>query len=221
MDAGHLVELVSNITVIVASAVAIAGLSTWKRELKGKRDMELAEDVLGLFYRAEWAIKAIRFPVWDLREGQTREAQADEAPEQKEARDRAYVVFKRMRDNSDTFSELHTLRFRFMARFGRDKAKPFDEVDRILSEMSIAAEELAQLWEEQLKARAITESTKDEIKEFKRVIWSHGTNDEIMSRLRAAVENIENVCRPIINEPSPWLSRPWRKTPIRARPEES
>jgi MoxR-like ATPase len=122
--------------------------------------------------------------MWDLREGQTREVQADETPERKEARDRANVVFKRTRDNSSTFDELHALRFRFMARFRRDKAKPFDDVKGIVDEIWIAAAELAQLWERELRKRAVSE---DDIKEFTRIIWWHGRKDETMSRLRAAL----------------------------------
>jgi len=211
MDIGQVLELTSHIAVIAASFVAVAGVSAWKREFKGKRDVELAEDVLCLFYRAEWAIEAIRSPVWDLREGQTREAQADETPEQKEARDRANVVFKRIRDNSDTFAELHALRFRFMARFGRDKAKPFDDVKGIVSEIWVAAEELAQLWERELRERAVSE---DNVKYFSKMIRSHGRNDEIGSRLKAAVGNVENICKPIIEGQNSWLSRSRRKASV-------
>jgi hypothetical protein len=196
MGAAQTVELVSKIAVIAASAAAIWGINAWRREFKGKRDIELAEDVLCLFYRAERAIEAIRFPMWDLREGQTRDVQADETPERKEARDRANVVFKRIRDNSSTFDELHALRFRFMARFGRDKAKPFDDLRTIVNEVWVAAEELAELWEKELRGRAVSE---EDIKEYTRIIWWHGRKDEIAGRLRVAVESIESMCRPIID----------------------
>jgi hypothetical protein len=133
--------------------------------------------------------------MWDSREGQMREVEANETPEQKEARDRANVVFKRIRDNSDTFAELYALRFRFMARFGRDEAKPFDELRTIVNEVWVAAGELAQLWEKELKGRAVDE---DDVKAYMRIIWWHGKEDEIASRLRTTVESIENMCRPII-----------------------
>ncbi len=218
------VELIYYITIIGASAVgsfvALSGLRAWKRELKGKREMQLAEDVLCLFYRAEWAIKAIRFPFCDLREGQTREVQGDETPEQKNARDRAFVVFKRMRDHSHTFSRLNSLRFRFMARFGRDSAKPFDEVNEILSEISVAAEELAQLWEEQLRETSISESTKKDIKALTGTILSHGKADEVMARMQKAVGNVEDRCKPIIEGRSSWVTRLCRKVLSGNRPEE-
>lgn len=208
MELGQILELTSHVTVIVASCAAIWGVRAWRREFKGKRDIELAEDVLCLFYRAESAIEAIRFPMWDSQEGEARQAQADETPEQKEARDRANVVFKRIRENSDTFAQLHSLRFRFMARFGRDKAKPFDDVKGIVSEIWITAGELAQLWERQLRGRAVDE---DDVREYRRIIWRHGKDDAIASRLRAVVESIENMCRLIIDGTTSGWRRLWRR----------
>jgi hypothetical protein len=195
MDFGQLLELTSHLSVLVASCAAVWGMTGWRREFRGKREIELAEDVLCLVYRAEWAIEAVRFPAWDQREGQAREIPADETPEEKEARDRANVVFKRIRDNSDTFAELHTLRFRFMASFDRDKAKPFDELRGIVNEIWVAAEELAQLWERELTGHAVNE---DDVTFFRKIIWSHGREDEIKGRLQEAVQCIEAMCRPII-----------------------
>ena len=43
-----------------AAGVAIYGIRSWRREFRGKRQIELAEDVLALFYEARDAITAIR-----------------------------------------------------------------------------------------------------------------------------------------------------------------
>ncbi len=209
-------ELIQHIAVIiasaVASAVAIFGLTTWRRELKGKHDMELAEEVLCLFYRAERAIEAIRSRWGDLREEQTREAQANETPEQKEARDRAYVVFKKIQDHGEIFNQLHTLRFRFMARFGRDKAKSFDEMKHVISMIEVSAESLARLWADQLRrGDRVSEGTRAEIQSHHQVIWSMGKADQITSDVKRIVAEIEAVCRPIIDGQVSWVSRLWTR----------
>ena len=55
---------------IFVSGVAIYGIKSWRKEFKGKRDIELAEEVLELFYKAEDAITAIRSPLGYTSEGQ-------------------------------------------------------------------------------------------------------------------------------------------------------
>jgi hypothetical protein len=212
MDTAQTVELVSNIAVIVASGTAIWGINAWRREFKGKRDMELAEDVLCLFYRTERAIEAIRCWLSYSFESQTRAPEPDETPEQKEARDRAYVVLKRIQDRAEVFDQLYTLRFRFMARFGRDRAKPFDKMKGVISEMQVSARTLAQLWADQLRQGDRTsQPTKEQIKKHEEVIWSMGEADQIEPHVKSIIEEIEAICRPIIDGQVSWFSRFWTK----------
>ena len=205
-------ELASHIAVIVASVVAIVGVSAWKREFKGKRDIELAEDVLGLFYRAERAIKAIRCPVSYSSEGQTRAPEPRERPEQKEARDQAHVVFKRIQDHGEILDQLYTLRFRFMARFGRDKAKPFGEMRDVVIKIQVSAGCLAELWADRLRrGEQTSQGTERQIEKREAVIWPMGAEDQIGSRVANIIKEIEVVCRPIIEGRISWFSRLWRK----------
>jgi hypothetical protein len=187
-------QIISSIAITVASLVAIWGINAWKREFRGKRDMELAEDVLCLFYRAERAIEAIRYPIYDLAQGQSREPEKNETPEQKQARDRAYVVFKKIMEHGDIFDELHKFRFRFMARFGKDKAKQFDDLKRIVDEIWVSAKELARLWERQ----SPSDEKQRRIKELEGVIWQGWGTDPIKPRVDQIISDIEKVCRPII-----------------------
>jgi len=199
----NILQVMSHIAVIAASVVAIWGINAWRREFKGKRDIELAEDVLCLFYRAERAIEAIRFPIYNLREGQNREPEPNETPEQKQARDRAYVVFKKIMEHSDIFDELYKLRFRFMARFGKDKVKPFDEVKRIVDEIWVSTKRLAELWTVKMSKSELSEETQKRINEHEAVIWSGWGEDTIKTRLEKTVQDVEEICRPIIGDKIP------------------
>jgi hypothetical protein len=211
MNAEQTLELIHHISVIVASGVAIFGVSAWKREFKGKRDIELAENVLELFYRVERAIEAIRCPLWNLADGRARSPEPNETPEEKEARDRAYVIVKRMKDHSDVFNQLYALRFRFMARFGRDRTKPFDEMKRVVDTIWVCTKQLAQFWAEQLRDGEHThESTKKEIEEYEHVIWSGGAKDPTESRVRDIITEVEGICKPIIEGRRSMWCRLWR-----------
>lgn len=194
-------QIISSIATTVAAIVAIWGVNTWKR----KKDMEFTEEVLSLFYQAERAIEDIRNRIYDLAKGQSREPEKNETPEQKEARDRAYVVFKKIMEHGDIFDKLHTMRFRYMARFGKDKAKPFDDLKRIVDEIWVYAQDLAELWARQLEGKRLSKDEENDIKEYRRVIWYSGKEDEIVKRLREIVQSIEKICRPIIE----GKSRRW------------
>ena len=183
---------------IIASFTAIYGISAWKREFKGKRDMELAEDVLCLFYRAERAIEAIRYPIYDLREGQKREQEEKETPEQKQARDKAYVVFMKIKEHGDIFDQLYAKRFRFMARFGKDKAKTFDDLKHIVDKIYVSNRRLAELWALQQGGRDISQETKNRIEEHEVIIWYNGSKDEITPQVNTIIEGVEKICRPMI-----------------------
>ncbi len=212
MSIETMLQIIRDVAVTAASLVAIWGISAWKREFKGKRDMELAEDVLCLLYRAERAIEAIRFPIYDLAQGQSREPKKNETPEQKQARDRAYVVFKRIREHGDIFDELYGLRFRFMARFGKDKAKPFDELRSIVNEIWVSAQELAELWERQFKKKKLSDEDQKLMKEFQGVIWYSGDKDQVMPRVHNIIQDVERICRPIIEVKSSCFSLVFDKT---------
>jgi len=196
-------QIIRDLAVIIASIVTILGISAWKREFKGKKDMELAEDVLCLFYRAERAIEAIRFPLYDLAQGQSREPEKDETPEKKQARDRAYVVFKKIMENGDIFDDLYKMRFRFITRFGKEKARPFDEIKRIVNTIWVYTQQLAELWEKQFKGRKLSKHDQEFMNECQSVIWQGWGEDKIEPKLRDIVKSIEDTCRPIIEGSHP------------------
>jgi len=212
MDTTQMVELVGNIGVIGASIAAIRGVSAWRREFKGKRDTELAEDVLCLFYRAERAIGAVRCRGSYSSEGQGRVPEPNETPEQENARNQAHVVFKRIQNHGEIFDQLYALRFRFMARFGREKAKPFDEMKNVVDEIWVSAGCLAQLWAVRLhRGDDTSPGTEQQIEKHEAVIWSRGPEDQIRLRVADIIREIEVACRPIIEGRASWFSWLWGK----------
>lgn len=47
------IDLIQGASVIIASCVAIFGINAWRKEFVDKRRIELAEEVLALFYQAK------------------------------------------------------------------------------------------------------------------------------------------------------------------------
>jgi hypothetical protein len=140
--------------ILVASGAAIYGINSWRRELKGKKRYELAEETLALFYKAKDIIHAIRSPFGNVDEGKTRTPAPNENPELKMARDQAYVLWERYLRHEETFNNIQALRYRFLAIFGRDAAKPFDYLNAIVHKFSFAVIVLSDAYYERHKTYA-------------------------------------------------------------------
>jgi hypothetical protein len=189
-----ILEIISTSAIVAASIVAIYGINAWRKEFQGKRKIELAEEVLALFYEAKDAVSAIRNPLGYVGEGSSRKPQEGETPRQKEARDRTYVVYERYDKRKEVFNKLHSLRYQFMARFGVKEGKPFEDLRHILIEIQVAANMLAEIWS--LDRRS--EDTEKQRREHESIIWEHGRDDSIKIRLEKIISDMEAICKPII-----------------------
>jgi hypothetical protein len=199
-------EFLKDISLIVASCTAIYGIGSWRREYKGKRQAELAEEVLSLFYEAHDAIKHIRNPFSPAGEGASRKQSENESADEKKAYDQAYVVFERYNANLELFNRLHSLRYRFMTQFGTDSAEPFIELRKILNKIFASAQTLAGLWAKQRTHFRTEQSEKEhfDFKEKLEAIFWEGLADEdpINPKLDKCVQDIELMCRGILADKS-------------------
>jgi hypothetical protein len=195
-------QVAQSASVILAALFALYGFDAWRREHIGKRRLELAEEVLALFYQASDAIEQMRSPFGFGGEGSSRKQMPNEDPKHKQVLDSAYVLIERYNRYSELFSTLHAARYRFMAQVGVAKAVPFDAINTIVNELIASAHEMARL------ATAPDWSVRTpeaEEKRHARVVRVHdvyygtgGDDDPIAQRVRAAVAEIERTCRGII-----------------------
>lgn len=204
MDIIKLLDGLASLAIIVASLVAIYGIGSWRREMKGRKEYELAEEVLALFYEVGDRIAAIRSPFGWAGEGQSQKADPDEKPEQKETLDRAYVVFERYQNHKDFFKRLHVLRYRFMSLFGQDKGKPFNDIDNVLNEILKASHMLGIIWQTLIDSgfsEKSYENHKEDIQKFQAIIWEgYMESDPITPRVKSIVSEIEDICKKIIGK---------------------
>ncbi len=207
----EIIEIFESLAVIVASIFAIYGINSWRREMKGRKEFELAEEVLALFYEAQDKIRAIRSPMGWAGEGESRKAGLEETEEEKRILDQAYAVFERYQKNQEPFNRLHALRYRFMVVFGREKAKPFDELRGLLSEIFIASRRLSQLWLRQIRPirrKQIEEKLLSDINKYEAIFWEGmGDPDPISPKLNGIVSEVEQICEEILRQESGWLPK--------------
>jgi hypothetical protein len=212
----ELPELAKNISVIIAALTIISGIRAWKREYIGKRKIELAEDALMLFYQARDAIREIRNPFSRIDEGSSRQKGANEAASETELLNRAYVVYERYQKKEELFNKLQSIRYRFMARFGRQHEAPFIEFSKILNDILISAQMLGSYyWQRQGRVKMEAEEFKkhlEEMHEHERVFWFQGEErDQIGPRVENVIKQIEDITKGPLAEKDIWFKEFLRK----------
>ncbi|MEQ1656126.1 MAG: hypothetical protein ABL960_10535 [Nitrospira sp.] len=194
-------DIIQSAAVIIASVVATYGISAWKVEFLGKRKIELAEEVLALFYQVRDVIASIRSSFGHEGEGETRKPGPNEKPDHKDVLDQAYVLIERYNRHAEVFSRLRALRYRFMAQFGTESSVPFDDLNRLINELVLAARRkarLATVAERSLQSDEALEKYRQEWLENERIYYSGDEDDPIVPKLEKIISEIENTCRPIL-----------------------
>jgi hypothetical protein len=119
--------------------VAVGGLNAWKSEMTGKRDIELCQKVVELFYEAEHKMSVLRSPFSDSSESKSRIRGDNETESESERLDTLYVPLARYDSQWEFWSELNSYRFRMRASFGEKAVEPFDLINDALSSFRAAA----------------------------------------------------------------------------------
>lgn len=198
MNENFIFNLIQCISVVIASVTAIYGIASWRRETKWKRKYELAEEVLSLFYECKEKIEIIRSPASYVGEGKTRKRKENERPEETEILDSAYVFYERYEKEKEPFIKLATLKFRFIAIFGKDANTPFDEMRKILSDILFAANRLGnRYWKDQGRKKFTEEQFEKhliEMEKYESIVWTSYENDEVELKVDKCIEKIEKCC---------------------------
>ena len=205
-------DVITAISVAIAALAFVAGVNAWKREFVGKRRIELAEDVLSLFYEAQDAIREIRNPFSFGSEGASRKRGEHETEAEAKLLDQAYVVFERFQKREKLFAELRSIRYRVMATFGSSAGEPFAQLSEILNEIFSSARILGTYyWPRQGRVRMSEEELQKHLKEMHKheaIFWFHGeTKDEITPRVQRAVEKIESIAKEASMLKTSWFSK--------------
>lgn len=151
--------------------------------------------MLAKFYEAEEVIRAIRSHFGESEEGKSRQRAENETREQRQALDRAYVVFERYSKHRELFAELQSMKSRYMATFGKSACEPFSELCGVLNDISSAARVLGEhYWSLEMSGQ-LTERQLPEKHKCENIFWGkpkfRENEDGIAIRVTAAVHKVE------------------------------
>jgi hypothetical protein len=203
---------------IVVGLFALAGIvitQAWtSRREYAKRRLELAEEVLALFYEAREAIAFIRNPAGFSGEGSTRERQAGETEEESRALDRAFVARERYRNQEAVFNNLRTKKYRFMATFRGKSHIPFEQIMGSLNKIFAASHMLGTFyWRRGERSGLTAQERADHLKalhEQEAVFWIMSENDPVTAAVDEAVHSIEAIAAMAATEYATSLSDWWQ-----------
>lgn len=189
-----ILEIIESISLIIASITAIIGISAWRRELKGKKEYDLAEEALYLFYESRDRIRIIR-NLFSLVVG----LKTENVFPGKTQRDLLMDIYSK---HHEVFNKLHTLRYRFMVLFGADKVKPFDAIRSIINDLFYATERLPSYWDwekDELKREEEAKKCQEKVHELESILFKTSEeNDPLETRLNNIISNIEEICGKVL-----------------------
>jgi hypothetical protein len=180
-----------------AAWTAWRGLNKWRAETIGKQKAELAEEVLAEFYKACDITHGARLPARFGDEGTTRQRSEWKTDDDTRNLNSYFVPIDRLTKWADFFGNLHARRYRFIARFGEDSTKLYDELDKIRKKVIEAATMLIYTY----RQRELGGVREDRNKWLKTIGYQTvGEEDPIASQLDTLVGAVEALCRPVIQE---------------------
>jgi hypothetical protein len=214
----EIATIVQSIAVISACWAIISGVGAWKREFIGKRQIELAEQVLAKFFEVKDAIAFIRSPHARFDEGKSRKRSDGETREASELLDRAYIVVERYEKRQNIFTEFNILKYKCIASFGSAVENIFVDTNKALNSISISAHMLGSYyWQQQGYMLAEEERIQkfiDEMHHHESIFWEMGSEaDVIRKQLEDIQARLEAITAPCFREPMTLysiLTKQWK-----------
>ena len=173
-----------NIESFKADIKSVKGaIDSVKAENAREQRIELAEDVLGLFYEAGDAIAAIRSGL---------DSNAKESPT-----GLVETVKKRLKQRTEIFDELESMKARFITRFGPEQAEPFEQIRQVLTDIRNAVVRLNEFetahghaYDEEESERLISK-----MKKYEAILRSgYEDVDEMSKIVDNAISHMEETC---------------------------
>jgi len=189
-------DLLQNISIIIASISAIYAINAWQKEFIGKRKIELAEEMLAKYFQIKDAISFIRNPWSNNEEGKSRKKSEFENPDSTELLDRAFIVFERYEKQKEVFNEFNVMKYKFMARFGKETEEVFIRVNKAVNKIFIAARMLGTYyWQRQGIVKMTDEEFEKHLEKMEKhegVFWEmEAEKDEIKIELEEIQKLLE------------------------------
>mgnify|MGYP006431591917 CR=1 FL=1 len=195
-------EVVITISAIIGSIVAIWGLKTWKAQIKGKTEYDLARRILKAVYKVRESINTIRVPFITTRE--IEKAMQDTGYSEQEIKEKIHsyksdqaVYNYRYKSLSDSMSELRVELLEAEVHWGKEIYERMKPLNESIGKLRVNIFRLIRL--KKRKSQGGIKLTKEERKEMDEVIYQISQDPEenaFTKEVHLAVEHLEEFIKP-------------------------
>ena len=187
-------DVVTIFAALVAATVAVLGLRTWRKQLRGKTEYELARRLLRNVYRVRDAIRVFRNPfvsgaeiLQAMRDEEINTEAYDPENTQHYALSQQAVYQRRWKGIQEAFAELNVDALEAEVIWGHELGEYLQPLRQHLSTLYANA---------QLYLRNLSDPPRhqdmESLQEIDRTIYGVGKDDEFAVGVLGAVEGIEN-----------------------------
>lgn len=187
------------ISAMAAAAFAYVGLNTWRKQLKGGAEYQLAKDVLKAVYRVREAFVAVRNPaIFQYEYPEVMRSHTGHLRDDKKYEGTAHVYEKRWEQMSSAFSSLEELHLQAQVEWGPEFQ------DRI-RKLRVCRAELMGAIQDMLDGirnpHSRSDTTLQERREERSVLyWGGGKElDKFTGQIDEAISEFENWLRPKVS----------------------
>jgi hypothetical protein len=181
-------DIVSTLGTLGALAIGVLGLGTWRRQLRGSSEYEVAKKILINTYQVCNRMQAVRSPLTFL--------QKDEVDAGRKLEEEQRVYNERLQALFEKWAELRALSLETRAIWGteaEDRTKPIEKLAR-----ELRAEVWLHFWLAGAYAGPGTtvDNSPERIAANDKAIYWVSDDDEFSSKIIAAVKHVEEFFRP-------------------------
>ncbi|MGK2849019.1 MAG: hypothetical protein ACSLEX_03050 [Minisyncoccota bacterium] len=185
----NLIQAISNIVTVLATIagifLAIKGFSTWKDQLRGKTDYELARRYLRAIYKVRDAIKFVRNPFIPVEEMGVALKQSGKTQED-DSRETTRMVYNlRWKKVNEAESDLRVELLEAEVSWGQEALDVEKDFHACVIKIYVA-----------LKMYLDFDNSSERRKEDKELIYDQGENDKFNKELDSAIKKIEKYLAP-------------------------
>ena len=203
MTLGEIIAITKDVLVAIAAAttaiVAVLGLKSWSRELKGKTEFEAARLLMKSTYKLRDELAYARSPF--IRAGEFPEdypGNMQENPPEREAQAWAYVYENRLSPVRDALQEFDTNLLEAEALWGGEIKQKGDDLRQCIVELHAAIEAVIEDKRnngEDFKAdREFAKSMRSQVSASR-----NSQDNQLNNKIKNAIDAIENQIQPHLN----------------------
>jgi hypothetical protein len=195
-------EQIVSISAVIGVFIAVSGLRTWRKELKGKSEYQKAKDVLKAVYRVRNGFMIVRSPgIYAYEYPKEMLNDSGYLKSECEYEGTLHVYQTRMKFLEDAFRDLEDQTLEAQVEWGKEFQNVIIPLRKCRGELVIAIQDFL----ESKKVGRMHESTSEERKDRRSKLYYVGENFELDSftpEINTAIESFEKKLRPHINRSS-------------------